>query len=99
MSTGYARIWLTGGSGTAWLSTRPLGTSRARELMFLSERIDARRCETLVLVNRVVPDAELREAALARSLAQGPAWQPTADVRVDSRSTLRLRPLRHTTRI
>jgi enoyl-CoA hydratase/carnithine racemase len=43
--------------------------------MFLSERIDARRCETLGLVNRVVPDAELREAAfaLARSLAEGPS--------------------------
>jgi len=44
--------------------------------MFLSERIDARRCETLGLVNRVVPDAELREAAfaLARQLAEGPAF-------------------------
>ena len=43
--------------------------------MFLSERIDARRCETLGLVNRVVPDAELRETAfaLAKSLAEGPS--------------------------
>jgi enoyl-CoA hydratase/carnithine racemase len=43
--------------------------------MFLSERIDARRCEALGLVNRVVPDAELREAAfaLAKSLAEGPS--------------------------
>jgi enoyl-CoA hydratase/carnithine racemase len=42
--------------------------------MFLSERIDARRCETLGLVNRVVADAELRDVAfaLARSLAEGP---------------------------
>jgi enoyl-CoA hydratase/carnithine racemase len=57
------------------LLTRLVGTSRARELMFLSERIDARRCETLGLVNRVVPDAELRETAfaLARSLAEGPS--------------------------
>jgi len=52
-----------------------VGTSRARELMFLSERIDARRCETLGLVNRVVPDAELRGTAfaLAKSLAEGPS--------------------------
>jgi len=43
--------------------------------MFLSDRIDARRCEILGLVNRVVPDAELRESAfaLARSLAEGPS--------------------------
>jgi enoyl-CoA hydratase/carnithine racemase len=75
MSTGYARIGLTGDYGIAWLLTRLVGTSRARELMFLSERIDARRCETLGLVNRVVPDAELREAAfaLAKSLAEGPS--------------------------
>jgi enoyl-CoA hydratase/carnithine racemase len=44
MSTGYARIGLTGDYGIAWLLTRLVGTSRARELMFLSERIDARRC-------------------------------------------------------
>jgi enoyl-CoA hydratase/carnithine racemase len=75
MSTGYARIGLTGDYGIAWLLTRLVGTSRARELMFLSERIDARRCETLGLVNRVVPDAEMREAAfaLAKSLAEGPS--------------------------
>ncbi|NOJ39170.1 enoyl-CoA hydratase-related protein [Bradyrhizobium australiense] len=74
MTTGYARIGLTGDYGIAWLLTRLVGTSRARELMFLSERIDARRCETLGLVNRVVPDAELRVVAfaLARSLAEGP---------------------------
>src|SRR4051794_14749484 len=42
--------------------------------MFLSERIDARQCETLGLVNRVVSDADLRETAfaLAKSLAEGP---------------------------
>ena len=75
MATGYARIGLTGDYGIAWLLTRLAGTSRARELMFLSERIDARRCETLSLVNRVVPDAELRETAfaLAKSLAEGPS--------------------------
>jgi enoyl-CoA hydratase/carnithine racemase len=72
MATGYVRIGLTGDYGIAW---RLAGPSRARELMFLSERIDARRCETLGLVNRVVPDAELAETALAfaKSLAEGPS--------------------------
>src|SRR5258707_4151771 len=75
MSTGYVRIGLTGDYGIAWLLTRLVGTSRARELMFLSERIDARRGEALGLVNRVVPDAELLETAfaLAKSLAEGPS--------------------------
>jgi enoyl-CoA hydratase/carnithine racemase len=75
MATGYARIGLAGDYGIAWLLTRLAGPSRARELMFLSERIDARRSEALGLVNRVVPDAELRETAfaLAKSLAEGPS--------------------------
>jgi 2-(1,2-epoxy-1,2-dihydrophenyl)acetyl-CoA isomerase len=75
MTTGYARIGLTGDYGIAWLLTQLVGTSRARELMFLSERIDAHRCEAIGLVNRVVPDADLRDVAfaLARSLAEGPS--------------------------
>ena len=75
LTTGYARIGLSGDYGIAWLLVRLCGFSHARELMFLSERIDARRAETLGLVNRVVPDIELREAAftLANSLADGPA--------------------------
>src|SRR6478672_9411650 len=75
MTTGYARIALTGDYGISWLLTRLAGTARARELMFLSERIDARRCEALGLANRVVPDADLRETAfgIAKSLAEGPS--------------------------
>jgi enoyl-CoA hydratase/carnithine racemase len=75
MTTGYAKIALTGDYGISWLLTRLAGTARARELMFLSERIDARRCEALGLVNRVVPDADLRNEAfgIARTLANGPA--------------------------
>src|SRR6202171_1559243 len=75
VSTGYLLVRLSGEYGIAWLLTRLVGTSRARELMFLSERIDARRCEMLGLVNRVVPDAELRGTAfaLAKSLAEGPS--------------------------
>src|SRR5438477_4516172 len=75
MTTGYAKIALTGDYGISWLLTRLAGTARARELMFLSERIDARRCEAVGLVNRVVPDAELQSEAfgIARTLANGPA--------------------------
>ncbi|HZC98028.1 MAG TPA: enoyl-CoA hydratase-related protein [Bradyrhizobium sp.] len=74
MTTGYAKIALTGDYGISWLLTRLAGTARARELMFLSEKIDARRCEALGLVNRVVPDADLQTEAfaLARALANGP---------------------------
>ncbi|GLH80203.1 enoyl-CoA hydratase [Bradyrhizobium sp. SSBR45G] len=75
MTTGYAKIALPGDYGISWLLTRLAGTARARELMFLSERIDARRCEALGLVNRVVPDSELQSEAfaIAKTLANGPA--------------------------
>ncbi len=75
VSTGYARIALSGDYGIAWLLTRLVGTARAREMMFTSERVEAARCEAIGLVNRVVPDEELQKAAFefARALAEGPA--------------------------
>jgi enoyl-CoA hydratase/carnithine racemase len=75
VSTGYARVALSGDYGISWLLTRVVGTGRARELMFTADKIDARRCEALGLVNRVVADAELREVAfdLAVKFARGPA--------------------------
>jgi enoyl-CoA hydratase/carnithine racemase len=74
ISTGYLRVALSGDYGIAWLLTRLVGTARARELMFTSERVDAARCERIGLVNRVVPDEQLQTEAfaLAKSLAEGP---------------------------
>jgi enoyl-CoA hydratase/carnithine racemase len=74
VSTGYARVGLSGDYGIAWLLTRAVGSVRARELMFTAERVDAARCERIGLVNRVVPDDRLQEEAfaLAKSLAEGP---------------------------
>jgi enoyl-CoA hydratase/carnithine racemase len=74
VTTGYLRVGLSGDYGMAWLLTRLVGTSRARELMFTGDKVDARRCEAIGLVNRVVPDAALQgEAfALAKAIAAGP---------------------------
>ena len=74
LSTGYLKVGLSGDYGIAWLLTRLVGTSRARELMFTCERVDAARCETIGLVNRVVPDDKLQDEAfaLAKSMAEGP---------------------------
>lgn len=75
LTTGYIRVALSGDYGIAWLLTRLVGTSRARELMFTGEKVEAKRAEAIGLVNRVVPDAKLRDEAfaLAQSLAEGPA--------------------------
>ena len=74
VTTGYLRVGLSGDYGMAWLLTRLVGTSRARELMFTGDKVDARRCEAIGLVNRVVPDAELQDEAfaMARTIAAGP---------------------------
>jgi enoyl-CoA hydratase/carnithine racemase len=74
VSTGYARIGLSGDYGIAWLLTRAVGSARARELMFTAERVDAERCERIGLVNRVVEDARLQDEAFAfaKTLAEGP---------------------------
>jgi enoyl-CoA hydratase/carnithine racemase len=74
-STGYATVGLSGDYGIAWLLTRLVGTSRARELMFTAEKVDAARGEAIGLFNRVVPNDRLQDEAfaLAKSFAEGPA--------------------------
>src|SRR5213082_3715928 len=76
-STGYLRVGLSGDYGIAWLLTRLVGTARARELMFTTEKVNAATCEAIGIVNRVVPDASLQEEAfaLAKSMAEGPTLE------------------------
>ena len=74
LTTSYARLGLSGDYGTSWFLTALVGPAKARELFYLSERVDAAECLRLGLVNRVVPDTELAKAALdqARRIAAGP---------------------------
>jgi len=75
ISTGYVRVGLSGDYGITWLLAQLVGRGRASELMLLAEKVDAPRCASLGLFNRVVPDARLQDEAfaLARRLAHGPA--------------------------
>ena len=74
VTTAYARLGLSGDYGGSWFLTRLVGTAKARELYFTADRIDARECERLGIVNRVVPDADLEKEALAlaKRIAAGP---------------------------
>ncbi|MBL8673596.1 MAG: enoyl-CoA hydratase/isomerase family protein [Rhodospirillales bacterium] len=74
VGTGYARVGLSGDYGIAWLLTRQVGTGKARELMFTNARVEAAEAERLGIVNRVVDDAALADAAfaMARDMAAGP---------------------------
>lgn len=74
VTTSYVRVGLAGDYGGAWLLTQIVGTAKARELFFTSARVDAKECERLGIVNRVVPDAALMDEtlALAKQIASGP---------------------------
>ena len=74
VTTAYARLGLSGDYGGSWFLSRLVGTAKARELYFPGDRVSARECERLGLVNRVVPDAELEKEALgwAKRIAAGP---------------------------
>jgi enoyl-CoA hydratase/carnithine racemase len=73
-TTAYARLGLSGDYGSSWFLTQLVGPAKAREILFTAERLDARACERLGLVNRVVPDANLEKDALAwaKQIAAGP---------------------------
>jgi len=84
ITTAFANIGLSGDYGASFFLTQLVGTSRARELFFSAERVDAKRCEALGIVNRVVPDDQLQNDAFewARRLASG----PTAAFRIMKRN-------------
>ncbi len=67
-TTAFVRVGQTGDYGVSWLLPRIVGPAKARELLLLSERIDASEAARLGLVSSVVPDEEL--LASARSLAR-----------------------------
>ncbi|MEY9872254.1 2-(1,2-epoxy-1,2-dihydrophenyl)acetyl-CoA isomerase [Streptacidiphilus sp. MAP12-33] len=70
----FAKRGLVPDGGAAWLLPRLVGVQRAKELLFLGEKVRATEAERLGLVNRVVPGAELEKlvAEWAGRLAAGP---------------------------
>jgi len=70
----FSHVGLVGDGGLTWLLSRAVGRVRAMELLLLGESLPAVQALEWGLVNLVVPDDELRDAAmsLARELAAGP---------------------------
>lgn len=60
----YARLGTNPDDGTTWTLTRLLGSQRALAFILLNERMDAETAQSLGLVNRIVPEAELAQTAL-----------------------------------
>lgn len=70
----FAKVGLVPDSGATFLMPRLLGLTKAMELAFTGEGIDAKESERLGIVNRVVPPDKLESEtrALAEKLAKGP---------------------------
>ena len=72
--TAFANVGLCGDFGTTWQLTRLLGESKAKELFFLPDLVDAQEALRVGLVNRVFSGEMFRDGvfALARRIANGP---------------------------
>src|SRR3546814_9983730 len=71
----FLKLGLVPGDGGAWVLPRAIGMSRAAELFFTGDVIDAPTAEKWGLVSETVPAEELMPRALAlatRIAAQGP---------------------------
>lgn len=74
LTTAYAKVALSGDYGVSYFLTRLVGPAKARELLFLSDKLDAEEALRVGLVNRVEDEERLLEMtmALAERLADGP---------------------------
>jgi 2-(1,2-epoxy-1,2-dihydrophenyl)acetyl-CoA isomerase len=55
MTTAFAKVGFSGDYGGTYFLSRLVGTARARELYFLSDKVEMSEALALGLVNRVVP--------------------------------------------
>jgi 2-(1,2-epoxy-1,2-dihydrophenyl)acetyl-CoA isomerase len=76
----FLKLGLIPGDGGAWLLPRVIGMSRACELLFTGNLIDAKTALEWGLVSKVVPGDQLMGEAMA--LAQSIAKQPPQSLRV-----------------
>jgi 2-(1,2-epoxy-1,2-dihydrophenyl)acetyl-CoA isomerase len=75
LTTAFARVGFAGDYGGTWFLTRLVGSSKAKELYYFSERLSAEDAQRLGIVNAVFPPADFEREVMdrARRLAQGPS--------------------------
>jgi 2-(1,2-epoxy-1,2-dihydrophenyl)acetyl-CoA isomerase len=74
VTTAFAKVGFAGDYGGIWFLSRLIGSAKARELYFLSDRVDSAEAERLGIVNGVFADDELEGEVMgrARRIADGP---------------------------
>src|SRR5204863_511153 len=75
LTTAFAKVAFAGDYGGTWFLTQLVGSSKAKELYYFSERLSATEAERLGIVNAVFPPVDFHRAVMerARRLAQGPS--------------------------
>jgi 2-(1,2-epoxy-1,2-dihydrophenyl)acetyl-CoA isomerase len=75
LTTAFARVAFAGDYGGTWFLTRLVGSGKAKELYYFSERITAEQAERLGIVNAIFPAADFEREVMARArrLAEGPS--------------------------
>ncbi|HEX4660046.1 MAG TPA: enoyl-CoA hydratase-related protein [Streptosporangiaceae bacterium] len=75
LTTAFARVAFAGDYGGTWFLTRLVGSGKAKELYYFSERLSAEDAHRLGIVNDIFPvaDFEAEVMARARRLAEGPS--------------------------
>jgi len=82
-SASFARLGIVAGDGGAWILPRLIGRSRAMELAFTADPIDAEKAKKIGLVSEVVADNALVQHA--ECLAQRIARHPGRAMRIHKR--------------
>jgi 2-(1,2-epoxy-1,2-dihydrophenyl)acetyl-CoA isomerase len=74
LTTAFAKVAFSGDYGGTWFLTRLVGSARAKELYYFSDRLSARDAERMGLVNAVFGAADFDSEVMrrARRLASGP---------------------------
>jgi 2-(1,2-epoxy-1,2-dihydrophenyl)acetyl-CoA isomerase len=74
LTTAFAKVAFAGDYGGTWFLTRLVGSAKAKELYYFSDRLSAAEAERLGIVNAVFPaaDFDIEVKRRARRLAHGP---------------------------
>src|SRR5215475_7030776 len=67
LTTAFARVGFSGDYGGTWFLTRLIGSAKARELYYFSDRISAEEAEHLGIVNAVFPAESFEQEVTDRA--------------------------------